>query len=193
MRSKSPRAVWGLGAGRVKWCSGVGEGASFEKACSRLRQSMFFTSHVCQRFFQGAAAAAAGRGSPPPPGAGVGATVVIRVQEHDGKEQEEQGGWASHDFQPPPPPGPLLRYLSSEMGGPGPGGLGGLGGGLLARSRGFCAMSLGALRAVATLTAFWHAIGRKRGPGGDFSGRVCEFRVLDRDTLRRFCVFGHAR
>ena len=70
MRSKSPRAVWGLGAGRVKWCSGVGEGASFEKACSRLRQSMFFTSHVCQRFFQGAAAAAAGRGSPPPPRAG---------------------------------------------------------------------------------------------------------------------------
>ncbi len=122
MRSKSPWGVRGLGAGRAKWCSVVGEGASFEKACSRLRQSMFFTSHVCQRFFQGAAAAAAGRGSPPPPGAGVRQTVVIQVQEHDGKEQEEQGGWCGHIFQPPPPPGPLLRYLSSEMGGPGAGG-----------------------------------------------------------------------
>ena len=82
MRSKSPRAVWGLGTGRAKWCSGVSEGVFFEKACSRLRQSMFFTSHVCQRFFQGAAAAAAGRGSPPPPGAGVRQTVAIPFQEH---------------------------------------------------------------------------------------------------------------
>ena len=76
MRSKSPRAVWGLGAGRAKWCSGAGEGASFQKSCSRLRQSMFFTSHVCQCFFKGAAAAAAGRGSPPPPGAGVWSSLV---------------------------------------------------------------------------------------------------------------------
>ena len=68
------------------------------------------------------------------------------LEEHDGKRQEEQGGWAApkyqpppvpgplfaagnskgaggtHSFQPPPPPGPLLRYLSSEMGGPGAGG-----------------------------------------------------------------------
>ena len=46
------------------------------------------------------------------------------LEEHDGKRQEEQGGWGGHSFQPPPPPGPLLRYLSSEMGGPGPGGVG---------------------------------------------------------------------
>ena len=67
-------------------------------------------------------------------------------EEHDGKQQEEQGGcgdhkyqpppppgplfaagnskggWGGPSFQPPPPPGPLLRYLSSEMGGPGAGG-----------------------------------------------------------------------
>ena len=82
------------------------------------------------------------------------------------------------------------------MGGPGPGLLvvvgGGLGG-LLARLRGFCAMSLGGLREVAALTSFWHGIGRKRGPGGDFSGRVCEFRVGKVDTLWWFCVFAHAR
>ena len=46
MRSKSPRAVWGLGAGRAKWCSGAGEGASFQKSCSRLHQSMISTPHA---------------------------------------------------------------------------------------------------------------------------------------------------
>ena len=68
------------------------------------------------------------------------------LEEHDGKRQEEQGGWAYPSYQPPPllgppfaagnskggwaypsyqpppPPGPLLRYLSSGMGRPGAGG-----------------------------------------------------------------------
>ena len=40
------RAEWGvrgLGAGRAKWRSGAGEGASFKKSCSRLHQSMIST------------------------------------------------------------------------------------------------------------------------------------------------------
>ena len=45
--------------------------------------------------------------------------------ENDGKEQEEARGWGATKFQPPPPPGPLLRDVSSEMGGPGAGGRGG--------------------------------------------------------------------
>ena len=110
MRSKSPRAVWGLGAGRAKWCSGAGEGASFQKSCSRLRQSMFFTSHVCQRFFQGAAAAAAGRGSPPPPGAGVRQTVAIPFQEHGVRgtrwyKARGAGGLGRPQLPAPAPPG----------------------------------------------------------------------------------------
>ena len=67
----------------------------------------------------------------------------------------------------PGPPGPLLRYLSSEMGGPGA-----WGGGLLARLRGFCAMSLGGLCEVITLPTFWHASWRKGGPGGENTREV---------------------
>ena len=43
------RAEWGvrgLGAGRAKWRSGAGEGASFKKSCSRLHQSMISTPHA---------------------------------------------------------------------------------------------------------------------------------------------------
>ena len=43
------RAKWGvrgLGAGRAKSCSGAGEGASFQKSCSRLHQSMISTPHA---------------------------------------------------------------------------------------------------------------------------------------------------
>ena len=147
MRSKSPRAVWGLGAGRVKWCSGVGEGASFEKACSRLRQSMFFTSHVCQRFFQGAAAAAAGRGSPPPPGAACERRWVdIDLREHcylhsrrpdlGGLGSPPRGGWVPH--------------------------------GTPARFRRLCARSPSGLGEVTTLPAFSLTVWRKRGPRGNY-------------------------
>ena len=128
MRSKSPRAVWGLGAGRVKRCSSAGEGASFQKPCSRLRQSMFFTSYVCQRFFKGAAAAAAGRGSPPPPGAGVGQTVAIPFHEHGVRgtrwyKARGAGGLGRAQFPAPAPPGaafaiPLERNGASGGWGP---------------------------------------------------------------------------
>ena len=43
------RAKWGvrgLGAGRAKSCSGAGEGASYQKSCSRLHQSMISTPHA---------------------------------------------------------------------------------------------------------------------------------------------------
>ena len=65
----------------------------------------------------------------------------------------------------PGPPGPLLRDVSSGMGGPGPGGRGGG----LARSRRFRAMSLGGLCEVITPTTFLLAIWRKGGPRGDFA------------------------
>ena len=44
--------------------------------------------------------------------------------------------------------------------------------GLLARFRRLRAVSLGGLCEVTTLTAFWHAFGRKRGPRGDFVWEV---------------------
>ena len=124
MRSKSPRAVWGLGAGRAKWCSGAGEGASFQKSCSRLRQSMFFTSHVCQRFFQGAAAAAAGRGSPPPPGRrgellGRDSINALFLANYSRKRDRRGRGEDAYNLTSPPAPGPLLWDMSTKMEGPG--------------------------------------------------------------------------
>ena len=44
----------------------------------------------------------------------------------------------------------------------------GAGGGALARFRCLCEMSFGGLCEVITLTAFWHAFGRIRGPRGAF-------------------------
>ena len=49
----------------------------------------------------------------------------------------------------------------------------------MARLRGFCVMSLGGPCEVTTLPTFWHAIGRKRGPGGDYTwepGRLSSVR-----------------
>ena len=87
--------------------------------------------------------------------------------ENDGKEQEEGGGWATHSLQPPP----RARFCETSRAKWGVWGLG-AGGGPLARSRRFCAMSLDGLCAVATLAAFWHAFGRKRGARGEFVWEV---------------------
>ena len=83
-------------------------------------------------YFPGAAAAAAGRGSPPPPGArrasvvGLLRALAPLVGHDEVKRARGAGGWVAHSFQPPRPPGPLLRDVSSEMGGPGAGGRGAL-------------------------------------------------------------------
>ena len=110
----------------------------FAKMRPRLRQSMFFTSYVCQRFFKGAAAAAAGRGSPPPPRAGVVSIWVYTAERflwfyNTVINETERAGAGWYQLPSPGPPGPVLRFVSSEMGGLGPGGLGAWGVGASAR------------------------------------------------------------
>ena len=67
-----------------------------------------------------------------------------------------------------PAPAPRARFCETSRAEWGVRGLG-AGGGGLARFRRLCAVPLGGLCEVTTLTAFWLAIGRKRGPRGDFT------------------------
>ncbi len=143
---------------------------------------------------KGAAAAAAGRGSPPPPGAGVrqevGGYVVMSAVcgDNDGNEQKEGGGWASHSYQPPP----RARFCGmsrAEWGvrGWGPGG----------GPWRICVISV-RCRSVAwahrqPLQRFGMRLGEKGVRVVFLCGRGCEVRVRDRDTLRWFRVFDHAR
>ena len=78
-------------------------------------------------------------------------------------------------YQPPAPRARFCDTSRAEWGVWGLGGWGVGGWGLLARCRGFCAMLLGGLRAVTTLTAFWHSLGRKRGPGVILVGGCASF------------------
>ena len=81
------------------------------------------------------------------------------------KSKRRQGAGVVTGTSPPPSRG---RFCETSRAKWGVRGLG-AGGGPLARSRRFCAMSLDGLCAVATLTAFWRAIVRKRGPRCDFA------------------------